>query len=236
MTVGEAVEAIENSDVYQDQFITWEVEADPGYSGTKYAKLDTELACEAAKSIKVGAEVVTENGLSTGIKNLTVKGNNGSIMALHFVTELAGEESTVYHVSDLPILWVSATSNSAASTLTFMGLNGSVKDMGREDVENLLDAAFKVREPNTELVADRTTIEGRGFYTYKFYSHLPLSLSWNGYTLWSCPQGEEPAKGVVTVSSFTISADNDRPRSRNGWALDRPSPICIYYWAADDVG
>lgn len=238
MTVGEVVEAIESSNVYQEQFITWVSEAD-----RTYGKLDNELKCSAPgeKRIKIsdGTEVVMEQALYTNCKYISVKSSDKHIMSLWFPKDLPGEKDTVYHVRDLPIVTIDVASYSEDSVLTFMGLNGGIKNMGRADVENLLDTVFKVRQPDTQMVADRKTMDGKGFYTYDFYSPLPLSISWNGYSLWTYPsQGGgfegEPVKGVVTMSWFYINANTDRPRNPNGWSIGKYGGHL--YWVADDAG
>lgn len=49
MTEGEAVEAIESSDAYNEQFITWEIPAPTyTYGETNYTKLDNEVSRAAA--------------------------------------------------------------------------------------------------------------------------------------------------------------------------------------------
>lgn len=235
MTLGEVVEAVESSDVYQEQLITWDYDSSDYRS--KYKDLDYEIKAKAPNSIRLktsnGDETVTEKGLITSTGVMNIRGDDKVIMSVRFPESLPGEDGTIFHVRDLPVLMVETASYGVDSALTFLGPVGDIQNVGQKDVEGLLDV-YQARDPNTGMETERKTIEGKGFYDYKFYSRLPLSISCNGYSLWSCPSEGEPAKGVVVVSDFMIDPNTDRPRSRNGWNIDRPSGTL--YWAADNAG
>lgn len=251
MTLGEVVEAVESSDVYNDQFITWEIPRPSGYGERNFTDLDNELTCKAPQKLTIktsnGDETVTERGYNMQkTQQISIKCDDKTLMNAVFLTELPGEEGTTYLVRDMPIILVKSYDGNN-DVLTFMGTVGEIKAMNKDDLDGLLDAVFKVRDPNATVEETRETHKdsfyGRSYnvFRYTYRSWLPLPVSYNGYSLWSCPSGGEPAKGICVYSIFEIAPDGDKLYAGYGsfWNLDTLGPGSggyYLYWAADDAG
>lgn len=251
MTLGEVVEAVESSDVYNDQFITWEIPRPTGYGEPNFTDLDNELTCEAPGKLTIktsnGDETVTECGYNMrSTQSISIKCDDKTLMDAVFPTVLPGEEGTTYLVRDMPIILVKPDDKND-SVLTFMGTIGEINAMNREDLDGLLDTVFKVRDPDATVETSRETHKDSLFnrsynvFRYTYRSWLPLAVSHNGYSLWFCPGGGEPAKGVGVYSIFEIEPDADKLYAGYGsvWELDNlgTGSVGYYlYWAADDAG
>lgn len=137
MTVGEVVEAVESSDVYNDQFITWEIPRPNGYGETNFTNLDNELTCKAPKEVFImmpdGNKTLTENGYSVKTESISIKCDDKTLMYAVFPTELPGEEGTTYLVRDMPIILVRSYDGNN-DVLTFMGTVGEIKAMNKDDL------------------------------------------------------------------------------------------------------
>ena len=237
MTLGEVVEAVEGSDVYQEQFITWGPEISD-LTSRPYADLDYEVKAQVPESLSIktsnGKETVTENGLTAKTGLISVKCGDDVIMRVTFFISLPGEDGTVYQARDLPVYHVS-TSYKVDDTLTFMGRLGDIKKMGQQDVEGLLDTVFKPLDPDAEMVTTRESYDKDNVFVYTFYYRIPLTLSWNGYSLWYCPNDGEPAQSIDRYSKLGVDAGSDTVYKKiwRCWAMDSSITYnYTLYWAA----
>ena len=241
MTLGEVVEAVEGSDIYQEQFITWGPEISD-LTSRPYADLDYEVKAQVPESLSIktsnGKETVTENGLTAKTGLISVKCGDDVIMRVTFFISLPGEDGTVYHARDLPVYHVSPWYD-LDDTLTFLGWVGDIKKMSQQDVEDLLDTVFKALDPDTEMVTTRETFDKDNVFMYTFYLRLPLPFSWNGYSLWCCPYEGEPARSIGRYSRLGVNADTNTLYKKywRHWAIDSmANNNYTLYWAADDAG
>lgn len=229
MTLGEATEAVVGSDVYQEQSIKWGI-----------TDLDEEFTVAAPKAIKIstpdGYETVTERGFSTDISYASVSCDGEIIMTVYYLTTLPGEESATYYKRDLPVVLVSGppyyTKNE--SILTFIGWVSDIWNMGQQDVEDLLEI-YRFRGPGTEMETKQMQEQRIKYMNIWFNSSLPLSISCNGYSFWTCPNKGEPFKGLCGVNSqFVVRIDKDK--MDKGWSMDYINGVFSLYWAPDDAG
>lgn len=224
MTVGEVVEAIESSDVYQAKSISWSDK-----------DLDEEFTVLAPEEISVyasdGYKAVAEDVQSTYGTNLTIQCDGNTIMVAYYFARLPGEEGTTYRLRDLPVFLVTPdTIKKYANfdeTRTFIGSIGEIRNMGAEDFDALYATAFKDRDPNLEL-----DVSSSHYRIYNSTSYLPFS--WNGYSIWTCQNDGNPVEGFPTYSSFTIDPQKDALNET--WILDGRAPTDYCWWAADNAG
>lgn len=224
MTVGEVVEAIERSDVYQAKSISW-----------SNKDLDEEFTVLTPEEIGVyasdGYKVVAEDGQSTYGANLTIQCDGNTIMVAYYFASLPGEEGTTYRLRDLPVFLVTPDSIKKYSnfdeTRTFIGSIGEIRDMGIEDFDVLYATAFRDRDPNIEL-----DVSSSPYRIYNSTSYLPFS--WNGYSIWTCQSDGNPVEGFPTYSSFRLDPEKDK--LDDSWILDGRAPADKCWWAADNAG
>lgn len=222
MTVGEVVEAVENSNVYQEQFITL-------FFGN-YIDIDPN------EENDYDSHPNSLGRIETKYDTIYIKCDDDYIMSIYFLRTLPGEEGATYHVGDLPVILVSPHYY-RDSTLTFMGSVGDIKDMGRQDTEGLLDV-FQARGMETEMETGRRVLGGHNYFDYNFESRIPLSISCNGYSLWGYLSigDAEPANSFIAYSGFSVDADSDKMYEH--WSLDSMDKggmlMNHFYWAADE--
>lgn len=228
MTVGEAVEAVESSAIYQEQSISWV---------TSLAELDEEFTVQAPEEIGVVTsdkyKIVAEEAQAAHVARLVIQRDGNTIMTVHYFYYLPGEEGTTYRLRDVPIFLVTADhiSNKYSNfdeTRTFIGSIGEIRAMGRQDLDGLFDTAFPARDPNVDL----KVTEGH-YWVYDVVSYLPFS--WNGYSIRSCQDDGIPREGFPVYSSFMLNPDKDE--MDDNWILDGRMPTTEeYWWVADNAG
>lgn len=225
MTVGEVVEAVESSKVYRERDISWGVPSN-------YQELDKELTVEAPVPILArtsnGEEKVAEQGYSTNSAPISISCDGKGVMNAWFFISLPGEAGTTYRVRDLPVFLVSVghvkESDNFDETLTFMGSVSDIRNMGQQELADLMETAFQSRGPDIKLNLKRLA-----------YNPNPsFPFSWNGYSVWSGQDGEDPVKGFFTYSSFMIQRSKDQ--MEESWVLDGFVSPYYCWWAADDAG
>ena len=248
MTVDEVVEAVESSDVYQDQFITWEIDKGNRFAFDDYSSPDSVIKIASTYAATRNVLITTSNGQETvsekGTREIpkcsvTIKCDGRTVISANFFGVLPGAKDETYRVGDLLVFLVRPGSRND-SILSFVGWVGDLEAVDKDSVEGLLDV-FKAWNPDTEMTSERKSYNSNTNVTqYNFYSHIPFSASWNGYSLWYCPEGGEPIKGVIPVYSwFSIDAATGKLADLNpSYNINAVGDTDSYYlyWAADDAG
>lgn len=166
MTLGEALEQIDNSDTFFAYYNDYDIDI----------STDTQYYSKKDQSYMVQ--------MYPGDVKIFYDGD--LIFKITVPRELPGEEGDVYNLKDSPIIGLYMGNISVSyggpckypeAYHTLLGTHKDITEMSNEDVQNLQNTLFA--GTNAELDIQRGGSEGSRYITYMY--KLPTTMSWNGY-------------------------------------------------------
>lgn len=166
MTLGEALEQIDNSDTFFAYYYDYDI--DIPTQTQYYSKKDQSYMVQMYPG------------------NVKIFYDGDRIFEITVPRELPGEEGDVYTLKDSPIigLYMGNISTSYRGPCkypeayhTLLGTHKDITEMSNEDVQNLQNTLFA--GTNAELDIQRGGSEGTKYITYMY--KIPTTMSWNGY-------------------------------------------------------
>lgn len=178
MTLGEAVEAVQNSELPLTMSVKGLIESE--YTEFDPQVLDQELTVEEARELtdRVDSKI-HYIGQSTLCSTVRIDYNGSEVFRFQYYDALPGEAGTVYHMRDLLVFgtWVTSRSEYKDELRTGLGTAADIEGMGEAE----LQAMFADLGAELELRMDG---DNREWIIQEYSTKVFYTFSWNGYRIY----------------------------------------------------